>query len=119
MQKIKNSVIYVYNLIHNILIMTTQLISLNEYRKNLSTIWKKSQAENIKYIVLVHSKPVMEVKPIYNNIIEEVEPDEWEKKAMKRYEQDKKDWKLEYSTIDFSKINSENDFISLLESENE
>ncbi len=54
--------------------MTTQLISLNEYRKNLSTIWKQAQEKNIKYVVLVHSKPVMEVKPIYNNIIE----DDWD-----------------------------------------
>jgi len=54
--------------------MTTELISLNEYRKNLSTIWKKSQEQNIKYVVLVHSKPVMEVKPIYDNIIE----DDWD-----------------------------------------
>jgi len=27
----------------------------------------------------------------YNNIIEEVEPDEWEIEATKKYEQDKKD----------------------------
>ena len=50
--------------------MTTKLISLNEYRKNLSTIWKTSQKQNIRYIVLVHSKPVMEVKPIYNDTID-------------------------------------------------
>jgi hypothetical protein len=44
--------------------MTTKLISLNEYRKNLSKLWKKAQNENIKYIVLVHSKPVFEVNPV-------------------------------------------------------
>ena len=44
--------------------MTTKLISFKEYRANLSKIWKKSQEENVKYIVLVHSKPAFEVTPI-------------------------------------------------------
>lgn len=44
--------------------MTTQLITLNDYRKNLSRIWKVSQEKNIRYIVLVHSRPVFEVNPI-------------------------------------------------------
>jgi hypothetical protein len=44
--------------------MTTKLISINEYRKNLSTLWKKAQKEKIRYIVLVHSKPVFEVNPV-------------------------------------------------------
>jgi len=51
--------------------MTTQLISLNEYRKNISTLWKKAQKENIKYVVLAHSKPIFEVNPITSNEIAE------------------------------------------------
>ena len=98
--------------------MITELISLNEYRKNLSTIWKKAQKENKKYIVLVHSKPVMEIKPIYDNKIEEVEPDEWEKKATEEYEKAKKEGTLETVEIDFDKIWNENDFVSLIKSKN-
>jgi len=98
--------------------MTTELISLNECRKNLSTIWKKAQKENKKYIVLVHSKPVMEIKPIYNNIIEEVNPDKWEEKATKEYEKTKKNGTFKWIEIDFSKIWNEDEFVSLLKSEN-
>ena len=50
--------------------MTTKLIGLNEYRTNLTQLWKDAQENNIKYIVVVHNKPVFEVKPLYNNIIE-------------------------------------------------
>jgi hypothetical protein len=44
--------------------MTTELISLNEYRKNISTLWKKAREKNIKYIILSHSRPIFEVNPI-------------------------------------------------------
>ncbi len=98
--------------------MTTELISLNECRKNLSTIWKKAQKENKKYIVLVHSKPVMEIKPIYDNKIEEVEPNEWEKKATEEYEKEKKEGTLETVEINFDKILNEDDFVSVIKSKN-
>lgn len=54
--------------------MTTELISLNEYRKNISTLWKKAQEQNIKYIILSHSRPIFEVNPIVSNKIE----DDWD-----------------------------------------
>ena len=54
--------------------MTTQLISLNEYRRNISTLWKKAQKENIKYIVLSHSKPIFEVNPLMTNEVS----DDWD-----------------------------------------
>lgn len=44
--------------------MTTKLISLNEFRSNLSNIWKQAKKKNEKYIVMVHSKPVLEVRPV-------------------------------------------------------
>ncbi len=44
--------------------MTTKLISLNEFRSNLSNIWKTAKKKNEKYIVMVHSKPVLEVRPV-------------------------------------------------------
>ena len=53
--------------------MTTKLISLNEYRKNLSHLWKEAQEKNIKYIIMVHSKPAFEVTPLLSNEFE----DDW------------------------------------------
>ena len=47
--------------------MTTKLISLNEFRSNLSNIWKTAKKKNEKYIVMVHSKPVLEVRPVKEN----------------------------------------------------
>jgi len=39
-------------------------ISLADFRKNISSLWKESLNKNIKYVVMVHSKPVFEVIPI-------------------------------------------------------
>ncbi len=47
--------------------MVTKLIWLNEYRSNLTKLWKESQKKKIRYIVMVHSKPVFEVNPILGN----------------------------------------------------
>jgi len=47
--------------------MITKLIGLNEYRSNLTKLWKESQKKKIRYIVMVHSRPVFEVNPILNN----------------------------------------------------
>ena len=44
--------------------MSTEIISLKDYRKNLSQIRKKSQSENIQFIVMVHSEPAFRVVPI-------------------------------------------------------
>ena len=44
--------------------MTTEMISLSEYRKNLSALYQKSQDEQIIYIVTVHGKPVWNITPI-------------------------------------------------------
>ena len=49
--------------------METQAISLQEYRKNLSKIWKEAQKKDIRYIVMVHGRPVWEVNPIQGNSI--------------------------------------------------
>lgn len=51
--------------------MTTEVIWINEYRTNLTSLWKKAQKENIRYIVLVNNKPVFEVNPMTSNVIEE------------------------------------------------
>ena len=44
--------------------MTTEMISLSEYRKNLSSLYQKSQDKQIAYIVTVHGKPVWNISPI-------------------------------------------------------
>lgn len=43
--------------------MNTKLITLSDYRKNLSRYSREAQEENIQYIVMVHGKPMLEVKP--------------------------------------------------------
>ena len=48
---------------NNNTVMTTKIINLKEYRENLSRLWKSAQKDQIRYIVVVHSKPVFEVRP--------------------------------------------------------
>lgn len=44
--------------------MTTKMIGIKEFRQNMTKLWKKGRKENIRFIVMNHSKPVMEVQPI-------------------------------------------------------
>ena len=44
--------------------MTTKLIGLKEFRTNISTLWKQAQKQQIRYIVLHHTKPILEINPI-------------------------------------------------------
>ena len=44
--------------------MTTKLIGIKEFRKNITKIWKEARINNVRYVVMYHSKPVMEVNPI-------------------------------------------------------
>ncbi|MBI2410969.1 MAG: hypothetical protein HYV32_03725 [Candidatus Kerfeldbacteria bacterium] len=44
--------------------ITTQLIGLKQFRANISTLWKKSQKKNIRYIVMNHARPILEVRPV-------------------------------------------------------
>ncbi len=54
--------------------MTTKIINIKEYRDNITSLWKEAKAKKIKYIVLVHSKPAFEVKPLNDDfMIDEVE----------------------------------------------
>ena len=48
--------------------MTKKLISFKDYRANLSKIWKDAKLNNIIYVVLIHSKPAFEVKPITSQV---------------------------------------------------
>ncbi|MDD2916999.1 MAG: hypothetical protein PHH70_04110 [Candidatus Gracilibacteria bacterium] len=51
--------------------MTTKLISLGEYRSNLSSLWKEAKTKNIRYVVMVRSQPVFEVNPIHGNVFDD------------------------------------------------
>lgn len=44
--------------------MSTEIISLKDCRKNFSQLWKRAQKENIQFIVMVHSEPVIKITPI-------------------------------------------------------
>jgi predicted phosphohydrolase len=57
--------------------MTTQVIGIKEFRKNLTSISKEAQRENKKFIVMNHSKPILEVNPISEDtlIYEELKKD--------------------------------------------
>ena len=52
--------------------METKLISFREFRKKLPKIWKELKILNEPkhYLVLVHSKPVLEVKPASFRMLE-------------------------------------------------
>ena len=43
--------------------MLTKVISLKDYRLNITSLWKEALKKKIRYIVLFHSKPILEVKP--------------------------------------------------------
>ncbi|MBU1445993.1 hypothetical protein KKD70_01885 [Patescibacteria group bacterium] len=44
--------------------MDTKLIGIKKFRQNFTKIWKEAKEKNIRYIVMHHSVPVLEVKPI-------------------------------------------------------
>lgn len=43
--------------------METKIIKLADFRKQVSVIWKGLKGKNVKYVVTVHNKPVLEVAP--------------------------------------------------------
>lgn len=43
--------------------MNTKLITLSDYRKNLSQYTREAKEENLLYIVMIHGKPALEVRP--------------------------------------------------------
>ncbi len=44
--------------------MTTQYITLSDYRNNISRYTREAREKRISYVVLVHSKPAFEVRPV-------------------------------------------------------
>lgn len=51
---------------------TLKLIGLKEFRSNIAEIWKKARRDNIRYVVMYHSKPVLEVSPINNRSLDDM-----------------------------------------------
>lgn len=49
--------------------MITQVIGIKEFRKNLTSIWKEAQEQNKRFIVMNHSKPVLEVNPVSDDVL--------------------------------------------------
>lgn len=44
--------------------MVTRIIGLKEYRANLTKLWKDAQERDVRYVVMVRSRPVFEVRPV-------------------------------------------------------
>jgi hypothetical protein len=44
--------------------MTTKIIGIKSFRENIAKTWKEAIKENIRYIVMNHSTPILEVTPI-------------------------------------------------------
>ena len=44
--------------------MKTKIIGIKKFRENFTSLWKESQKKKIRYIVMYHSLPVLDVKPI-------------------------------------------------------
>ncbi|MBT3413095.1 MAG: hypothetical protein HOJ15_02935 [Candidatus Jacksonbacteria bacterium] len=54
--------------------MTTKIVGVKEFRDNMTRYWKKARKENIRYIVMHRSTPVLEVNPLMgdNFVLEEL-----------------------------------------------
>lgn len=94
--------------------MTTQLINIWEYRKNISNLWKKAEKENIKYLVMVHGKPAFEVRPVSHNNVD----DDWTEYTQENHKAWLQ-WRKELNSgealsVDLENMKSEDDFISFL-----
>ena len=50
--------------------MTTKLIGIKEFRRNLTKVSKEAQTKNVYFIVMRHSKPVMKVLPMTRKELE-------------------------------------------------
>lgn len=44
--------------------MTTKIIGIKEFRNRINTLWKTARKKNIRYIIMYHSTPILEARPI-------------------------------------------------------
>ncbi len=49
--------------------MTTRVIGIKEFRQNMTKLWKQGKTQNVRFIVMHHSKPIMDVKPIDEDVL--------------------------------------------------
>lgn len=50
--------------------MTTRLIGIKEFRRNLTKLSREAQTKNVYFIVMRHSVPVMKVMPMTQKDLE-------------------------------------------------
>ena len=50
--------------------MTTTVVWVKDFRQNISKFIKEARENNVSYIVLKRNKPVLEIKPCFNETIE-------------------------------------------------
>ena len=53
----------------------TKYITLSDYRNNISRYTREAREKKISYIVLIHSKPAFEVRPVDEDMRELVYPE--------------------------------------------
>lgn len=46
--------------------MTTKVIGIKEFRTNITSLWKKARKQNVNYIVMYHSQPILNIRPIHD-----------------------------------------------------
>lgn len=44
--------------------MITKVIGVKRFRENVTSLWREAHKKNIRYIVMHHSKPILEVNSI-------------------------------------------------------
>jgi len=44
--------------------MTTKLIGIKDFRENITSMWKEAIEKKIRYIVMYHATPILEINPI-------------------------------------------------------
>ena len=65
--------------------MVTKFIGIKKFRKNVTKLWKEARKKNIRYIVMSHSTPILEVMPITEEEITEERLATQIKKARKQF----------------------------------
>lgn len=60
--------------------MKTRIVSVKDWRQNLTKLWKEAEGKDIRYIVMSHSKPMYEVRPLFQDKFEI--DDNWETKDL-------------------------------------
>ena len=75
--------------------MTTKLIGVKEFRKNMSKLSKGTKRKSVCYIIMNHSVPLWKVEPVEDkdNLIDELLLKRYDKQMQEALGQYKKDGK--------------------------